>query len=53
MSVGDVKGSRRRFKVAQQQGHAPRAKGRSVSESVARERALAQRLAKVAMGKKK
>ena len=53
MSVGDIKGSRRRFKVRQQLGEAPTPKGRSVHESIARERALAARLAKINSGGKK
>jgi hypothetical protein len=46
MSVGDNKGSRRRFKVRQILGHAPRPKGRSVAEGIQREREKALRMAK-------
>jgi hypothetical protein len=53
MSVGDVRGARRRFRIRQINGWAPTPKGRSVSEIVAREREYAKRAAKVAAGKKK
>lgn len=48
MSVGDVKGSRRRFKALVAKGHAPRPAGRSVAHSIEREKAKAARIAKAA-----
>lgn len=53
MSVGDVKGSRRRFKIRQIQGHAPKPSGLSVAQSIARNREVALRMAKSSAGKKK
>jgi hypothetical protein len=53
MSVGDVKGFRRRMKVLAILGHAPKPSGLSVSESIAREREAAARAAKSAVKKKK
>lgn len=53
MSVGDIKGARRRFRIRQIKGHAPVPKGRSVSEIVAREREFAKRqAARASLGKK-
>lgn len=43
MSVGDVKGFRRRFKVLENKGHAPKRSHISVSESIARARLAAAR----------
>lgn len=43
MSVGDVKGSRRRFKQRQQLGHAARPARLSVGEAIAKNRAAAAR----------
>lgn len=54
MSVGDIKGFRRRLKIAERAGHAPRRdRGATVQESIARNRAVAQRMAKAASGKSK
>lgn len=47
MSVGDVKGSRRRFKQREKLGHTPKRSGLSVSESIARNKEIALRQAKV------
>lgn len=52
MSVGDIKGFKRRLKTLQKSGHAPRKQGRSVSESIEYNRRQAARAAS-AMGKKK
>ena len=52
MSVGDIKGSRRRFKVRQINGHAPTPKGVSVSALIERNRKIAQRMAAAATKKK-
>ena len=51
MSVGDIKGYRRRFKARQIAGHAPRPAGRSVAESIERNRITAARMAKAAQKK--
>lgn len=51
MSVGDVKGFRRRLKMLRHLGHLPKPSSQSVAESVAKERAYAAKLA--AKGKKK
>jgi len=53
MSVGDIKGARRRFREAQRNGHAPRPKGRSVADMIEKNRALAARAAKAAMKRSK
>lgn len=52
MSVGDIKGYRRRFKIRQINGHAPRPAGRSVAQSIERNRIIAARMAKAAGQKK-
>lgn len=52
MSVGDVRGARRRQKIRQIEGHAPTPKGRSVSASIEAERRKAQRMAAAAQKKK-
>mgnify|MGYP007089694368 CR=1 FL=1 len=52
MSVGDIKGSRRRFKQLRREGHAPRAAGVSVSVSIERARKLAAAEQKRKAGKK-
>ena len=46
MSVGDVKGFRRRLKVLKHKGHLPKPASGSVQESVAREKAAALAAAK-------
>lgn len=46
MSVGDIKGARRRFRIRQINGHAPTPKGRSAAELIERNRAIAARMAK-------
>lgn len=51
MSVGDIKGARRRFKQLERKGHAPRRTGRSVQEMIENNRRIAQRAAKT-MAKK-
>lgn len=51
MSVGDIKGFRRRLKQAERAGHGSRRSGASVQESIARNRATAMRQA--AASKKK
>lgn len=51
MSVGDIKGSRRRFKILTRKGQAPKRPGHSTSEAIARERAFAARQAKSAAKK--
>lgn len=43
MSVGDIKGARRRFKDRQKKGHAPKKSGLNVAQSIARHRAIAAR----------
>lgn len=51
MSVGDIKGARRKAKQRERDGHAPRKQGLSVAQSIERNRAIAKRMAQV--GKKK
>lgn len=51
MSVGDVKGFRRRLKVLKHKGHLPKPSGISIQDAVAREKAIAAAAAK--RGKKK
>jgi len=51
MSVGDVKGFRRRLKTLEQKGHTPKRSHRSVSESIDHNRAVAARAAKSAKKK--
>lgn len=53
MSVGDVKGYRRRLKQAKARGHAPRKSYSTVAASIAQARAMAARLAQIGGGKKK
>lgn len=43
MSVADIKASRRKFRQRQQNGQAPRPQGRSVAQSIERNRMLAMR----------
>lgn len=50
MSVGDIKGFRRRQKQARARGHLPKRSYSTISESISRGRALTARLAKI--GKK-
>ena len=45
MSVGDVKGFRRRMKVLEAKGHTPKRTHISVADSIARQKAAADRLA--------
>ena len=52
MSVGDIKGSRRRFKDKMKRGEGPARKGRSVAEGIAAEKRKALRMAST-QGKKK
>lgn len=52
MSVGDIKGSRRRFKVRQLNGQAPVPKGASVATLIERNRKIALRMANAASKKK-
>ena len=52
MSVGDIKGSRRRFKVQQTKGHAPRGHAKSVADSITYNRLAAARIAKIKVVKK-
>lgn len=52
MSVGDIKGSRRRMKILRALGHFPPKRGLSVSESIDRNRRIAARMAKSAGAKK-
>ena len=47
MSIGDVKGSRRRFKVRKAAGTAPKPVGMSVSAMIERNRQKAANAAKV------
>jgi hypothetical protein len=51
MSVGDIRGSRRRFKARIAAGHAPRPGQSSVAQSIDREKRKAMRIA--AASKKK
>lgn len=53
MSVGDNKGSRRRFKLRQQAGHAPRASGMSVGKMIERNKVMAMRMAAAASKRSK
>ncbi len=53
MSVGDIKGYRRRFKILKQLGHAPTPKGRSVGEAVEAARRAAARQAKIKQAPKR
>lgn len=46
MSVGDIKGSRRRIKILKAEGHFPKKHGLSVSEMIIRNRTIAARMAK-------
>lgn len=48
MSIGDIKGSRRRAKILKAKGHFPPKRGLSVSEYIERNRAIAQRAMKAA-----
>lgn len=43
MSIGDIKGARRRFKKRQQLGHAPKPNGLSIAQSIERNREVARR----------
>lgn len=52
MSVGDIKGSRRRANILKAKGHFPPRRGLSVSEYIERNRAIAMRAAKSAGSKK-
>lgn len=48
MSVGDIKGARRRIKVLKQKGHFPRPASGSIAQSIAKAKELAARMAKAA-----
>jgi len=48
MSVGDIKGSRRRIKQLRAVGHFPKRAGLTVAESIVRNRAQAARMLKAA-----
>ena len=52
MSVGDIKGARRRTKQLKAKGHFPRPSYSDAHTSIARERAKAQAEARRAAGKK-
>ena len=51
MSIGDVKGSRRRFKTRRAEGHAPKPVGLSVSAMIERNRIKAANAQKAAKKK--
>lgn len=51
MSVGDVKGYRRRLKILRRMGHAPKKTELSVAGAIDRNRRIAARMAKAASGK--
>jgi hypothetical protein len=51
MSVGDVKGYRRRLKQMRNAGHAPKRSGLSVAASIDRNRRIALSMARVAKKK--
>lgn len=53
MSIGDVKGARRRQKIRQINGHAPKPKGRSIHASIEAEKRKALRMAAASGQKKK
>lgn len=43
MSVGDVRGFKRRLRLLEQRGHAPKRAGLSLGESIARQKAQADK----------
>lgn len=51
MSVGDIKGYRRRIRAFQKLGHFPRKSGRSVGESIEYNRRIAAKAAKASKKK--
>lgn len=52
MSVGDIKGSRRRIKILKAKGHYPVAHNYSIAEAITRNRIVAARMAKASGAKK-
>jgi hypothetical protein len=48
MSVGDIKGARRRFKQRQRKGEAPKKQGLSTTQLIERNRRIAANQAKTA-----
>lgn len=53
MSVGDMKGSRRRIKRLKSDGNFPKASGLSVSQSIDRNRETARRMAAASVKRSK
>lgn len=53
MSVGDIRGFRRRQKQAAARGHMPKRSYVTISDAISQNRAMAARLAKIGSGKKK
>ncbi len=51
MAVGDIKGARRRQKLAAQKGHMPRKASYSIGIAIQREKEKAARMAKANRGK--
>lgn len=50
MSVGDIKGSRRRAKLLKRAGHFPKAPGMSVQALIQRNKDIASKAAKIKKG---